>query len=84
MVFHDSDKVVQMFICAENKAILDLPSFDILDGIAYMMAAYYVLDVQYPRVCKPSFLFFQDIIMDKTDNLPRPVRYSTFIKSLGF
>ena len=84
VVFHDGTDIVQMFISAENEALMKIPSTTVLSGIAHLMAAYYVLDVQYPKVCKSSFFFFQDIIMDKPDDLPRPVRYNTYIKSLQF
>ena len=61
---------------------MEIPSTTVLSGIAYLMAAYYMLDVQYPKVCKSSFFFFQDI-MDKPDDLPRPVRYNT-LRVSGF
>lgn len=81
MVFHGGADIVQMFLSVENKALMEIPGTTVLNGIAHLMAAYYVLDVQYPEVCKS---FFQDIIMDKADSLPRPVRYNVYIKSLGF
>ena len=84
MVFHDGSDVVQMFLCAENEALTEIPSTTIHNGIAHLMATYYVLDVQYPKVCKSTLFFFHDVIMDKPDNLPRPVRYNTYIKTLGF
>ena len=31
-----------MFICAENKAMMELPSTTIIEGIVYFMAGYYV------------------------------------------
>ena len=65
--------MVQTFLCAENVAIMELPSSTIQTGIAHLMAAYYVFDVQYPKMCKPTLFYFQDVIMDKTDNLSRPV-----------
>ena len=73
-----------MFFSAENESIMELPSTTILNGVAHLMAAFYVLGAQYPRVCKQSFLFFQDIIMDKPDKLTKPVRYSANVKSLGY
>ena len=72
MVFHDGADIVQMFLSAENDALMEIPGTTVINGIAHLMAAYYVLDVQYPKVCKSSF-FFQDIIMDKPDSLPRPL-----------
>lgn len=84
VVFHDGADIVQMFLSAENEALMEIPGTTVINGIAHLMAAYYVLDVQYPKVCKSSFFFFQDIIMDKPDSLPRPVRYNAYIKTLGF
>ena len=82
VVFHDGADIVQMFLSAENEALMEIRGTTVLNGIAHLMAAYYVLDIQYPKVCKSSF--FQDIIMDKPDSLPRSVRYNAYIKSLGF
>ena len=81
VVFHDGADIVQMFVSAENEALMEIPGTTVLNGIVHLMAAYYVLDVEYPKVCKSSF--FQDI-MDKPESLPRPVRYNAYIKSLGF
>ena len=83
MIFHDDLEIVQMFISAESEAMMELPTAVLIEGIAYLMAAYYVLDVQYPKVCIQTFFFFQDVIMDKSDS-PRPIRYSTYIKNMGF
>ena len=52
-----SMSVIRLSRCSSALTIrryLDLPSIDILDGIEYMMAVYYVLEVQYPRVCNLS------------------------------
>ena len=62
MIFHDGEEVVQMFLCAENVAIMELPSTTIQNGIAHLMTAYYVLDVQYPKMCKPTFFFFDTLL----------------------
>ena len=58
-----------MFISAESKAMMELSSTTIIEGIVYFMAAYYVLDVQYPIIAVRHSFFFQDNIMDKHDNL---------------
>ena len=62
VVFHD-DKIEQMFICSENDVILDIAhdSATLVDGIIHLMAAYYVFHVEYPKICRNSFLFLQDI-----------------------
>ena len=63
MVFHDSMEIVQMFISAESKAMMELPSTTIIGGVVYLMAAYYVLDVQYQKFAVRHSFFFQDIIL---------------------
>ena len=45
MVFHDCMEIVQMFISAESKAMMELPSTTIIECVVDLMAAYYVLDV---------------------------------------
>ena len=82
VVFEDSAGVVQMFLCAENESIMELPSTNILDGVNHLMAAYYVLGVGYPRSCRPSLLFFQDYVMGIKDTAYKPVRYTTYVNSL--
>ena len=36
VVFHDGAEVVQMFLSAENEALIELPSTTILNGIAHL------------------------------------------------
>ena len=57
VVFEDNTGVVQMFLCAENESIMELPSAE------HLMAAYYVFGVGYPRLCRPSLLFLQEYVM---------------------
>ena len=69
-----------MFVCAENKIALEIPtSTKLVDGFIHLMALYYVFDVQYPSFCKATFFFMQDILMGRPDKIKRPTRYSTFI-----
>ena len=83
VVFEESGDVVQMFLCAESKALMEIPSTFFIDGVSHLMAAYYVFDVQYPKVCQSHLYFFQDVLMDKADTAkPRPVRYTSYIRSL--
>ena len=51
-----------MFISAVSKAMMELPSTTIIEGIVYFMAAYYVLDVQYPIVAVRHSFFFKTIL----------------------
>ena len=56
------------------------------EGIALLMAAYYVYHIQYPSAFRSTLYFFQDILMDKKDkkNKARPTRYSLYLTNLGF
>lgn len=80
MVFHDDESIQQIFVCAENVVILEVPTTELVDGFIHLMAAYYVFNVQYPNFCKATLFFFQDILMAMPDKgHHRPTRYSTFI-----
>ena len=48
VVFKDSTGVVQIFLCAENKSIMKLPSAELTDGVSHLMAAYYAFGIGYP------------------------------------
>ena len=84
IVFHDIEKIVQMFIAAENDSILEVPSSSFKDGLVQLMAAYYVYNVQYPAMCKSILFFLQDVVMDKPDagSRNRPTRYSSYLARL--
>lgn len=75
------DNSQQMFICAENEVILEIPTSKLVDGLVHLMAMYYVFDVQYPSFCKATLFFIQDILMEKSDITKRPTRYKTFIQN---
>ena len=75
------DKIVQQFVIAEREAIIEVSSTTVIGGIVHLMAAYYVFDVGYPSIARPTFFFMQDVVMDKCDGKARPVRYTTFIKN---
>ena len=62
MVFHDCKEIVQMFISAERKAMMELPSTIIIEGSVYLMAVYYVLDVQYRIVAVRHSFFFKALL----------------------
>lgn len=80
VVFHDDEAVQQIFLCAENSVILEVPTTGLVDGLSLLMAAYYVFNVQYPNFCKATLFFIQDILMAMPDKgCHRPTRYSTFI-----
>lgn len=80
VVFRERDEntIQQMLVTAEE--VLQVPSSKILDGFVALMAVYYAFDVQYPNF---TLFFLQDILMQATDDAPRPTRYSAFISSLS-
>ena len=49
VVFFDAGDIVQMFLSAENEALMEIPGTTVINGIAHLIAAYYVLDVKYPQ-----------------------------------
>ena len=54
----------------------------IFNSIVYMMAAYYVYDVAYPKGATVLFLF-QDVLMDLTEEDPkRPTHYNSYASTL--
>ena len=84
MIFHDDESIEQIFICAENTIVVEVPSNNLVDGLIHLMATYYVFNVQYPGFCKASLLFLQDVLMAMPEpGVHRPTRYSTFISSSG-
>ena len=86
VIYEEEENVQQMFLCAENEVILEVPtcSSGLVDGLVHLMALYYVFDVQYPSFCKPTLYFMQDILMGRPDREKRPTRYATFIQNNSF
>ena len=60
VVFHDDEAIQQIFVCAENTVLLEVPTNGLIDGFIHLMAAYYVFNVQYPNFCKALLFFFGD------------------------
>ena len=63
IIFQD-DGISQILLTAEKKVIMELPTTRLIDGFIILMATYYFFDVCYPKHCKQSLLFFQDILME--------------------
>ena len=78
----DGDSIVQMFIVGEDDQLMELPASTIDGGMVYLMAAYYVFSVEYPKSYQPLLYFIQDFIMDKADNGKRPTRYASFASTI--
>ncbi len=80
VIFEFDGEIVQQFVCAENEEILEIPSTSLINGMAYLMATYYVY-MMWVTPCKPYqplLYFIQDFIMDRADGKKRPTRYSAF------
>ena len=67
LVFIDNEQLSQMFICAENQELFEVPGERLVEGLLHLMASYYVFGVEYPKVCRALLYFFQDIIMERPD-----------------
>ena len=74
VVFKDSTGVVQIFLCAENESIMELPSAELIDGVRHLMAAYYVFGVCYLHSCRPSLLFLQEYVMGIKESAQKPIK----------
>ena len=79
VIFEDEDSLLQMFVTGEDDNLMELPISSVGAGVAYLMAFYYVFNIEYP---KPLLYFFQDFIMDKADNGKRPTRYASFASTI--
>lgn len=80
VVFYDDTKgrLQQIFLCAENDVVMEVPGTKLVEGFTHLMAMYYVFDVQYPSSCKATLFFLQDVLMGKPDHSKRPTRYTTY------
>ena len=86
MVFRDeSNKIQQVFLCAENKDILEVTTF--VEGLILLMSACYVYDVQYPPMYVQSHpvLLTGHILWADTSGpaKARPTRYNVFLAKVG-
>ena len=84
VVFTDDGALSQMVICAENRTVVEVPGEQLVDGIVFLMASYYALNVAYPKPYRSLLFFFQDILMQKPDTGNRPIRYKAFISRISF
>ena len=83
LILEGCDGMLQMFVCAEDDGVLELPATTFGEWITYLMGAYYVYNVQYPKVYQPLLFFFQDFLMDRVEaKAKRPTRYSTFAATI--
>lgn len=84
VIFLSNDSTIdEIYLSVENEG-LAVTSNTLSEGLACLMAAYYVYNVDYPKPCKPTFYFLQEIVMGKGDGInQRPVRYSTFLNKSG-
>ena len=83
VVFTSDEKIVQMFVCAEQQDLFKVPSTSTIEIIVCLMACYFVYNVAYPTKCRASLCFYQYIQMEKFNNCTRPIRYGSFIASIN-
>ena len=55
--FHNGD-LSQMIVCGENQEITEVPGKMLADSLLYLIAAYYVYGVAYPKGCRALLHFF--------------------------
>ena len=57
IVFWDDHElqIKQQFITAEQEMMYEIPSTKLIDGLALLMAVYYVFDVSYNPACKATY-----------------------------
>ncbi len=82
LIFHNEESIQQIFVCAENEMIIEVPTNKLIDGFIHLMATYYVFNVEY-NFCRLTLLFLQDILLEMPDKKKRPTRYSTYICTSG-
>ncbi len=82
VIFESEDFILQTFISAENDCLVEVPATTIVEGLVYLMAAYYVFNVAYPKLYQPLLYMVQDFVMDKSDNGKRPTRYASFAATI--
>ena len=83
VIFENEDSILQMFITGENDNLMELPTSSVGAGVAYLMAFYYIFNIEYPKQYQPLLFFFQDFIIDKADNGKRPSRYASFASTMS-
>lgn len=83
VIFEDENSLSQVFIAGEDDNLMELPATTIGGAIVYLMAAYYVFNVEYPKPYQPLLYFFQDFIMDKPSKGKRPTRYASFAATIS-
>lgn len=69
----------QIFIAGEDEAIVECPTKELLDGLLYVIACYYVFHVSYPVCFKGVLSFLQDIGLCCVDDVYRGSKYCSFL-----
>ena len=62
------DETVQYYVCCEQSVLLE--SKTVKDAIIYMMAAYFVFDIAYPKAISAVMLFFSILCLKLEINRP--------------
>ena len=85
----ERNHLVQVHVVANENIIVTANSKELFNGLALMMACYYVFDIKYPKMSKGLLLFLQDVCFELRDQRghenERNHRYNAFVKRLfGF
>ena len=86
MIFTDhKDRKECQGIIAENIVIFRMNEFTPRKGLLFLIAMYYIYDINYPKSCPASalLLFVQELLLDSQEaSLKKPAKYSQFIDSI--
>ena len=58
VIFEDDESILQVFVVGENDSLMELPATTTIgQGLVYLMATYYVFNVDYPKPYQPLLYF---------------------------
>ena len=67
------EESVQYFILVEGQVLCQIPSFQ--SALFLVFACYYVFHLDYPKIVRNVFFFFQDYVLAFPDSQKRPFVY---------
>ena len=81
----DTMEGTQGLVAAEKQVLFEIKDFNIVKGLTFLIAAYYVFFISYPKSSPASsfLLFIQEFLLDKKDSsIKHSARYKSFINAL--
>ena len=85
LLLDSNKKISQGFITAEKSIIFEVDNFCMADGLASLMATYYVFHVSYPRstAAVSTLMFCQEILLGKPEaGAKKTAKYHALVNSL--